>query len=226
MKNYRLIIGFIVFCCSSTLVFGQQECKVLKEDIAGSYTGECKNGLASGNGISIGENKYEGSFKNGLPHGKGTILYENGARYIGVWKKGLRQGDGKYIFEVNGKESIKEGIWKKDKFIGAKKKKQYKIIRNVAVPRYTFRKIGDEFNRVSIRLKHNGVTVPTPQNITGSSGNITNYQGNTSFENIIYFPFTCEMIYTMPSKLYTSRHRVEFAFEILEPGDWLVEIQH
>ena len=182
--------------------------------------------MASGSGISIGENKYEGEFRNGLPHGKGTIFYAEGATYIGEWKKGLRQGEGKYTFKVDGKELIKEGIWKKDKFIGEKNKKQYKIIRNVAVPRYTFRKIGDEFNRVSIRLKHNGVTVPTPQNITGSSGNITNYQGDFSFENIIYFPFTCEMLYSMPSKLYTSRHRVEFVFEILEPGDWLVEIQH
>ncbi len=215
-----------MLCCYSTIVIAQQECKVLKKDIAGSYSGKCKNGLANGNGISIGENKYEGKFKNGLPHGTGTIIYANGGRYTGAWKKGLRQGEGKYSFNIEGKESIKKGIWKKDKYIGPKKIKQYEIIRQLAVPRYKIRKVGDKFNRVTIKIKHNNITVPTPQNISGSSGNLTNYQGNTSFENIAYFPFTCEMIYTMPSKLYSSRHQVEFSFKIIEPGDWQVEIQH
>ena len=64
MKKNRLIIGLIALCCYSTLVFGQQECKVIKEDISGTYKGKCKNGLASGSGISIGENKYEGEFRN------------------------------------------------------------------------------------------------------------------------------------------------------------------
>lgn len=226
MNKSRLITGLIVFCCYSTIVFAQQECEVLKKDIAGTYTGECKNGLANGNGISEGENKYEGHFKDGLPHGSGTIFYANGGSYTGDWKKGLRQGEGKFSFISEGKESFKEGIWKKDKFIGEKKIRQYEILRNVAVPRYTFRYVGDKFNRVTIKVKHNGITVRTPQNITGSSGNFMNYQGNTSFENITYFPFTCEMIYMMPSKLYSSSHNVEFSFKINQPGDWLVELQH
>ena len=226
MKKSRLIIGLIVLCSYSTIVFAQQKCEVLKKDIAGSYSGDCKDGLANGSGESIGENQYKGEFKNGLPHGIGTMIYANGGVYTGNWKKGLRQGEGKYSFSRDGKESIKEGNWKKGKFVGPKKKRPYEIIRNVSVPRYTIRKVGDEYNRVTIKVKHNGITVPTPQNISVTSGNITNYQGNTSFENIMYFPFKCEMLYSMPSKLYASRHKVEFVFKINQPGDWMVEIQH
>jgi len=226
MKKGILIVLSAVLCCYSTILVAQEKCEVLKKDISGIYSGECKDGLANGNGISEGENNYEGEFRKGLPHGQGTLVYANGAMYIGNWKKGFRHGVGKYIVSLKDGESIKDGIWKKDKFIGPKKIKQYEIIRNVAVPRYTFRKVGTKFNRVTIKVTHNGITKPTPQNISGSSGNITNYQGSTSFENIMYFPWTCEMLYTMPSKLYTSSHKVEFSFKIIEPGDWLVEIQH
>ena len=204
----------------------QEKCKVLKADIAGEYSGDCKKGLANGQGISKGENTYEGKFKKGLPNGKGTMIYADGGKYEGQWKNGVRNGEGKYVFQVDGKETIKDGIWKKGKYVGKKKVKGYKIIKKQSVSRYTIRRMGDKFNRVTIKVKNNGQALSNLTNITGSMGNKVEYQGYTVFENINFFPFSCEMRYSVPSKLGTIYVPVEFFFEIIEPGDWIVEIQH
>lgn len=226
MRIIKLISMVVVFGIVTTSINSQEKCKVLKPDIAGEYSGECKNGLASGQGISKGENIYEGKFKKGLPNGKGTIIYVNGEKYIGKWKNGLKHGEGKYILKLNGIEKIEEGIWKKGKFIGKKPVKGYKIIKKTSVTRYTITKVGDNFNRVTIRVKSNGQDVNNLQNITGSSGNRVNYLGYSAFENIYPFPFTCEMRYYVPNKMATYQILVEFIFEITEPGDWLVKILH
>lgn len=226
MKIIRLIMLVVMIGTLTISTRAQEKCKVLKADIAGEYTGECKKGLANGQGISKGENAYEGKFKKGLPNGEGTMIYANGGKYEGQWKNGARHGEGKYIFQLDGKETIKDGIWKEDKYIGKKKVQGYKVVRKLAVSRYTIRKIGETFNRVTIKVKNNGQAVTGIQNIVGSIGNRVDYQGYTVYENIGIFPFDCEMRYTVPNKLETYDVRVEFFFQIIEPGDWLVEINH
>ncbi len=154
------------------------------------------------------------------------MIYANGGKYEGQWKNGFRQGEGKYSIQLDGKETIDDGIWEKGKYIGKKKVQGYKIIRKQSVSRYTIRKMGDNFNRVTIKVINDGQAVKNLQNVTGSMGNKVDYQGYTVFENISIFPFTCEMRYTVPNKLGTYDVRVEFFFQIIEPGDWMVEIKH
>ena len=205
----------------------QEKCKVLKKDIVGEYTGECKKGLANGNGTSVGENTYVGEFKNGLPNGKGTMEYSDGAKYTGQWKKGLRNGDGKHVIVVEGKELVSEGKWKSGKYIGKKKTKAYNITYNRTVPRFNIRKVSDDVNRVTIKVKNNGTLHKiTLDNINGNSGQKYTVSENVGYERINDFPFTCEVTYSVPSKFYQTSSRVRFNFEILEPGDWVVYLNH
>lgn len=226
MKNSIKVTVVLLALCS-TFCFSQKKCEVLKVDISGEYKGDCKNGLAHGKGYSVGENKYEGEFKKGLPNGYGTIIYSDGGKYIGQWKKGLRHGEGKYVIKSNGQDSIKDGIWKLDRYIGKKPVKQYVIIKKNSVSRYTFRKVGENLNQVTIKVRMNGQALNSAlENISATSGNRTNYNGYVVFENINSYPFNCEMRYKVPSKFGTTTTDVEFIFKIFEKGEWLVELNH
>lgn len=73
MKNPTKIILFFVFCWLSYNLSAQQDCMVLKPEIAGKYMGKCKDGLAHGKGKAQGNDTYMGQFSKGLPHGMGTF---------------------------------------------------------------------------------------------------------------------------------------------------------
>ena len=226
MKNKLrlLVLGLVL---STTFVFAQKKCEVLKKDIAGKYVGDCKKGLAHGIGKSTGENIYEGKFKKGLPNGNGAILYSDGGKYVGNWKNGFRSGEGKYVITINGKESIKEGIWKKGKYVGKKAIKQYKVSKKIAVSGYRIKKMGEDVNRVTIKVRYKGQALKnTLENVVVNSGRRENYSGYIVFKDINVYPFNCNMRYNVPSAMGSTSVDVEFSFKILEKGDWMVELNH
>jgi hypothetical protein len=54
----KKLLFLIVFIWGS-YAFGQLiDCKVISPDISGSYTGDCKHGLAHGKGIAQGKDRY------------------------------------------------------------------------------------------------------------------------------------------------------------------------
>ena len=69
-----LIIAFLVL---STISFAQYDCKVKIQNLQGQYNGECKKGLANGQGSAKGVDSYTGEFRKGYPHGFGVYTYEN-----------------------------------------------------------------------------------------------------------------------------------------------------
>jgi MORN repeat len=104
-----------------------QECKVEKEPLKGTYTGDCKNGKANGKGKAVGTDTYEGDFKSGLPDGQGTYTWANGSSYTGKFAKGLKEGKGALIYKrTSASDSLVEGYWLKDQYAG-KNEKPYKI---------------------------------------------------------------------------------------------------
>lgn len=131
------MVGILNTCSLST-----SGCKVKDRDIAESYIGECKNGLADGKGIARGRDVYEGFFKAGEQHGEGKYSwgeksFSAGEIYEGDWLDGARTGQGKYTFAdgsfyegefLNGrhngvgkrisKDMVYEGSWLNDKRSG------------------------------------------------------------------------------------------------------------
>ena len=89
------------------------------------YVGEHKNNKRHGQGISTFPNgdEYIGEYKYNQMDGKGMYTFGSkskraGDKFSGEFKDGKRNGQGKYIYS-NG--TVKEGIWKNDKFVSANK---------------------------------------------------------------------------------------------------------
>ena len=91
---------------------------------------------------------------------------------------------------------------------------------------YRIQKINDAQNRVTIKITRNGRAYKSPSNIQ-TSGGVQSFGVNSIvYESINKYPFTCQMVYDVPSALGNSTTQVEFNFEILEPGDWLITLRH
>jgi len=181
MKNPVLIKSNLVlvtiFLFSSNII--SQNCKVEKKLIQGTYSGQCKNGKAEGQGKAIGTDTYEGEFKAGLPDGFGTYTWANGDAYTGDFLKGLRSGIGTFTYKkADGSDSIESGFWKKDAYLG-KYANPYKIdyiSEGVVDVSIQFRK--DIFNRVTFWVTN--TTGGTPSGNTSANVGSGVATGNTS----------------------------------------------
>ncbi len=81
---------------------GQTGCRVLDPELAGSYQGECRDGLAEGYGEAKGTAEYRGDFRAGRKHGKGVKTWPSGDRYEGKFVDDRKQGAGKYTWNPHG----------------------------------------------------------------------------------------------------------------------------
>ena len=98
--------ALFVFICLALPAQAQTNCKVLDSDIAGSYAGACKDGLAHGKGTAKGKDAYEGDFIAGWPHGKGTYKWASGNSYTGDWQQWApRNGPTVPSIPANGKRT-------------------------------------------------------------------------------------------------------------------------
>lgn len=228
MRNLSLILALAILLLTVFSVSGQGQgdCSVLMKNIGERYMGECNKGLAHGAGEAWGVDHYKGSFKKGLPQGKGIYYYADSSVYEGMWSKGLRHGTGKYTFRYMGSDSIQEGQWVDDRFIGKKEDVQgYKLITQRAVERYRVYRISDGNEiRVHLRPMNSGSLDVTNLQITGSSGIETEFlNSQMEFRNCEY-PFRLRVTFNKWSKLKTVRVDTSLEVEILRPGIWLVEI--
>jgi len=101
-----LFLVLLMFFCTISNA-QKKECKVLDEKLKGEYEGNCKKGLAHGEGNAKGIDKYSGSFRKGLPHGEGeyTIIKQD-STYKGFWKKGEYIGRYKTPYKVLTKRGV------------------------------------------------------------------------------------------------------------------------
>lgn len=96
-------------------------CKVLVLNIGVSYKGECKDGLADGQGEARGRHRYNGLFKFGKPNGYGIYYYDDSTYHAGNFLEGQKEGKGEMHFMHQGKpDSTIKGYWSGNEFRGKK----------------------------------------------------------------------------------------------------------
>ncbi|MEI7588504.1 MAG: hypothetical protein WCJ68_03340 [Chitinophagia bacterium] len=128
IKSSSLYLLMTLCLLSFSTIVLAQDCKVLDPNLEGVYTGECKNGKASGMGKSVGKYTYEGEFKAGLPEGQGTMIDDMGNRFKGNFKKGKREGEGLlFLKNSQGSDSVRAGFWKNDTYVGLYEK-PFKVV--------------------------------------------------------------------------------------------------
>lgn len=125
MKKTNLLT--LLFSVSFFVYSHAQDCSVEKPELKGSYSGDCKKGKANGKGKASGTDTYEGDFRAGLPDGNGTYTWSNGNEYTGAFAKGLKEGKGKLTYKRATGDSVIQGYWKKDMYVG-KNEHPYRII--------------------------------------------------------------------------------------------------
>lgn len=222
-----LRINLLLFLVTSALILsGQNKCQVLKPSISGSYSGDCKNGLAHGQGTAAGIDRYEGDFKKGFPEGKGSYTWANGSSYVGEWKGGMRHGTGTYTIRIENRDSVQQGLWNYDEYTGEKFPAPT-IAYKTGVDRYSFKKNNTGLKRVLVDIYQNGSRNKgiSGFNMTSSSGTDLVISQSVGFENVV-FPVTIKIFYTTANKLNQMEYPVKFDFIIYEPGDWTVELHN
>jgi len=227
MKNDKRVLKILltgVLFFTGIIVYSQEtECKVKMESISGNYTGNCRKGLAHGRGSAEGIDRYSGEFRKGLPHGSGTYTWANGDYFTGYWKNGLKEGEGKL---VSG-NSIVEGIWKGDNYLGKKLITPYTINRKMSVTRYSFNKTSSPNNEIIVKPIRGGVDNSGVENfmIAYSSGTQYKAGNHTGIQNPI-FPIDIKVTFTAWNMFRTAKSEVIFDFTINQPGHWDVLISY
>jgi hypothetical protein len=224
MKSLILFTGVAIMSLFASLLQAQNNCKVLITKINSSYNGSCKKGLADGPGEASGIDHYKGEFKKGLPDGIGTYIWQSGDTYVGEWKKGLRDGNGKYSYKYMGRDSVLQGGWKEDKYIGDRALTPYVIEYRNSIGRVSCMKVGDR-PYVKYKFSRNGDVSNNLSNLLlqGSSGSERNSFSFTGFEQVI-FPFKGKVTFNAPNSFMTSILTCELRFVINEPGSWIVTV--
>jgi hypothetical protein len=228
MKNRDILIKIIwlmPILFSGSLLYAQVDCKVLKPEISGSYTGKCKKGLAHGKGKAVGTDTYEGRFLKGLPDGDGKYTWSDGRVYEGSWSEGMRDGKGTMIYPRPEGDSILTGYWKEDKYIGTEFIPPYKVTRNQGIVRYNIRKvneIGSGFG-VTLYLAGSYNTDIDGWSMETSSGQEFRSGRQVGIENAIV-PYTVAIKYRVWNSMHSQQHDVYFDFTINEPGTFEVII--
>ncbi len=212
----------VVFLISGSNGFAQEAgCKVKLFEISGSYTGDCKKGLAHGHGIATGIDKYEGNFFKGFPEGHGKYTWANGSWYDGEWKNGMRNGEGKF---VSG-DSVISGYWKADKYQGKMRTASYKIVVSRNVARYTITKSVEQANGVTIKVLLGGTENTEIEDFSLAYTNGSEYRnvGTYGIQNT-NVPLDVTVRYRTWNQLHSAQYDVLFEFTIIDPGTWNVTI--
>jgi len=212
------LILLLIFAFGNFVYAQQNDCKVIKAEISGTYKGGCKNGLAQGKGIAQGIDRYEGQFAKGKPNGKGIYTWANGTYYDGQWRDGMRDGKGKLVY----KDSTVVGYWKEDRYQGKNFVAPYAITQNQSVSRYSIRKSNNNIdNGVRIKILQEGVENAQIEGFTLAYSSGSEYRnGNIYGIQNTFLPLDLKITYRSWNQLHTAQFDVVFALTIFDKGIW------
>ncbi len=235
MKKYIFLIG--AFLIVTFTGHAQYDCKVLVKELQGQYNGDCKKGLAHGEGRAKGEDEYVGSFKKGYPQGYGVYTYNNGSNYIGNFTQGKKDGYGLFNILSEKGDLIQEyGLWLADSLIVPNDPKAlYKVKQRRGV-----RLIDPELNRdvslkneIWINFQTNGVPDKSVvlTNTEISSGHELDTQDRSlntlvAFSEITEFPVTFKLEYQIRKTSHFEMTDCVVEVVLFTSGRWDIDLNH
>jgi hypothetical protein len=195
-------------------------------EISNSYYGECKDGLAHGQGRAKGIDIYRGEFKKGFPDGEGIYKYSNGNVYKGEFSKGQREGDGVLMYDKASADSIVKGEWKKDSLYRENNEKYYQVLRTINLDFYRFNRIG-KGKEVIIRIRRDLLASRRVRNVSvyHSSGYL-NQNGNEIRLTSVKFPFTCRVYFLAQNVTGMITMEYEIKFVLQRSGLWDINVTY
>jgi hypothetical protein len=122
MKKFAPFFILVILIAGEPAARSQDRlCQVVSKNLNGKYVGNCKNGLAEGQGEVSGIDHYSGDFKDGMPDGKGTYYYADTAYFKGNFQAGVREGRGEmHMLHTGHADAITKGYWSGDIYRGEK----------------------------------------------------------------------------------------------------------
>jgi hypothetical protein len=219
-----LIVSFLII---PFRLSGQgSDCKVLVPDLTGTYSGECKNGLAHGKGTAAGKDRYEGEFNRGLPHGKGKYEWSDGKVYQGEWTKGTMDGKGEMTYHTSKGDSLVQGYWRNNSYLGKTNTPSYTIVRKDDLLSANLRKIGDD-NILVIKFMIKGQINTKVKNLSMISSSGSQFKTGTyeGFQDV-RFPVDVKITYTTSNPISRSSFDVVFECTINEAGKWEITLNN
>lgn len=190
---------FILTMFSGITVVAQEQtssCQVLLPQIAGSYEGECKKGLADGMGKAQGIDLYEGCFRKGYPEGRGKYTWKDGATFEGDWKKGQKEGYGVLTNHPASRDSVLTGYWIDDDYIGTEKN-PYKVNnKGINILGLSVTRVGSDKDQIVVEFNKNGKPLSiysfSVTELLGGYSTISKSDFSKTLLNV-RFPFRAEM---------------------------------
>ncbi len=226
-RRRTLAFLLILLLCSGASLMSQEKCTVLVKELEGSYTGDCKKGLAHGMGLAQGTDFYEGKFSKGLPHGSGKYTWSDGRVYEGEWRKGLRDGEGTMTYPAEGQDSVNAGLWEEDVYMGKIPVPAYKITRSTGVARSSITKRSDTGSGFRLSLLLAGQNNKSIEGFSMACGSGTQFQsGSTYGIQDAVVPYSVTVRYRTWNSMHSTQHDVVFEFLINEPGTFEVSISN
>ena len=231
----KRIISLLIAAIISLSTMAQNDCKVLVKELEGQYNGECKKGLAHGEGAAKGIDTYFGNFKRGFPNGFGVYNYLNGSNYIGSFKKALRDGYGIMNDMSSGNLIQYYGLWIADKLVIPNDARGLFKIDHFSGASMVIPEVerGNEYeSKIFIEFTEKGVPTRTAtiKEYKISSGeyveNIKRTLNRTiEFDNIEEFPVTLKLSY-LYKQVDWRQQDAEFEVTLFVPGIWTIKLEH
>lgn len=239
----RLKLVLFIGVLAAGPALSQEDCTVRMPELQGTYQGECRRGIAHGDGIAEGKDSYEGEFRRGWPHGEGTYTWANGDVYEGQWRNGRRQGEGtfewatgevytgewrndmrhgsgEYSFFENDTDTTIAGRWVDDEFTMEREVREWKEVHKRTIDRYRVIRRGDG-NMIMVRMQSYGGGEVFNLRIEGDSGHKITISDMVGLSEVD-FPTRVIIRYTAWNQMKTALIDASLELEFNEAAEWEV----